>query len=264
MTLHNDILLLDVGGTFIKCSDGREIPVNSAGSREEIAASLREAVGDAGKVGVAIPGPFDYLNGIFLMKHKFAAVYGESFADLCFSGQSEETPSFRFMHDVNAALLGENPVGNTALVTIGTGLGFAYTRDGIIQKSAMGSPARSAYNLPYCDGILEDFISKRGIIRTYNELAGPSDVTVKEISERARAGEKAAVLAFSRTGTILAKALQPLLTELNINRVIMGGQISRSFDLMEEELRNGFGPGISVTPSNDIGGAVFRGLANLF
>jgi glucokinase len=118
--------------------------------------------------------------------------------------------------------------------------------------------------LPYCDGILEDFISKRGIIRTYNELAGPSDVTVKEISERARAGEKAAVLAFSRTGTILARALQPVLTELNINRVIMGGQISRSFDLMEEELRNGFGPGISVTPSNDIGGAVFRGLANLF
>ncbi len=262
MTLHNDILLLDVGGTFIKCSDGREIPVNSAGSREEIAASLREAVGDAGKVGVAIPGPFDYLNGIFLMKHKFAAVYGEHFADLAAPGP--DSVSFRFIHDVNAALLGENPSGNTALVTIGTGLGFAYTLDGIIQKSPTGSPARSAYNLPYGDGILEDFISKRGIIRTYNELAGPSDVTVKEISERARAREKAAVLAFSRTGTILARALKPLLTELNINRVIMGGQISRSFDLMEEELRNGFGPGISVTPSNDIGGAVFRGLASLF
>jgi glucokinase len=153
-------ILLDIGGTFIKRSDGRQFPISSEGSREGIVSSLRRAIGPQTGlegIGVAIPGPFDFRNGIFLMEHKFASVYGKSFREL--TGIPDST-SIRFMHDVNAALLGENPVGNTALVTIGTGLGFAYTRDGIIQKSTMGSPARSAYNLPYCDGILEDFISK--------------------------------------------------------------------------------------------------------
>ena len=125
-------ILLDVGGTFIKCSDGREIPIDSAGSREAISAALREAVGDATHVAIAIPGPFDYGNGVFLMKHKFAAVYGERFADLVkpaldHSGRSEGI-TFRFIHDVNATLLGEmaseGKEGRLALITVGTGLGF--------------------------------------------------------------------------------------------------------------------------------------------
>lgn len=100
------MILLDVGGTFIKCSDGRQIPIDSSGSRDSIVESLREAVGEADKVAVAIPGPFDYDRGIFLMKHKFAAVYGESFAGII--GGNRE---FRFIHDVNAMLLGEMASG---------------------------------------------------------------------------------------------------------------------------------------------------------
>ena len=85
--MTRDKLLLDVGGTFIKCSDGRSIPVDSAGSREEIVSAIREAVWDAedlasNGVRVAIPGPFAYSDGRFLMKHKYAAVYGDYFADL--------------------------------------------------------------------------------------------------------------------------------------------------------------------------------------
>ena len=75
-------ILLDVGGTFIKCSDGREIPIDSAGPREAIIASLRQAVEGYDAAMVAIPGPFRYSDGTFLMKHKFASVYGEKFEDL--------------------------------------------------------------------------------------------------------------------------------------------------------------------------------------
>ena len=53
-------ILLDIGGTFIKCSDGREIPIDSAGSREEIVSSLRQAVEGYDSASVAIPGPFRY------------------------------------------------------------------------------------------------------------------------------------------------------------------------------------------------------------
>ena len=269
MTLHSGMILLDVGGTFIKCSDGRQVPVNSAGSREEIASSLREAVGDAGRVGVAIPGPFDYEKGIFLMKHKFVSVYGERFADLvslpCHSERSEGT-SYRFMHDVNAALLGENPTGNTALITIGTGLGFAFTRNGVVQQSDSGSPARSIYNLPWGSGILEDYVSKRGILKTYNELKGGADdsISVLDLALRARSGDALAKQAFASAASTLAQAVSPVINELGVSEIIMSGQISKSFDLMEESLRRGFGNGITVRPSSNISGAVFKGIAKLF
>ena len=50
MTGLADKLLLDVGGTFIKCSDGRSVPVDSQGPASGITASLRAAVGNTGAV----------------------------------------------------------------------------------------------------------------------------------------------------------------------------------------------------------------------
>ena len=61
-TLPKDMLLLDVGGTFIKCSDGRSVPVDSNGTQEEVIAAFRQAVWggeqEYSRLRVAIPGPF--------------------------------------------------------------------------------------------------------------------------------------------------------------------------------------------------------------
>ncbi len=225
---------LDVGGTFVKCSDGRKVPIDSDGSREAIAAALREAVGSLeglASVGVCIPGPFDYREGIFLMKHKFAAVYGERFADLV----QGPTAIFHFIHDVNAPLQGllrmhpEIQQGRVALVTLGTGLGFSYAIDGNIQMNEHLSPAVSLYNRPYKDGVLEDYVSRRAILKAYGR---PVDGDVREISDRARAGESAAVEAFLKAGRAFAEGAGPLLRELGISTVWFGGQIAKSFDLM--------------------------------
>ena len=62
--------LLDVGGTYVKCDDGRQVPIASGGDKLQIAGALRQAVGDTagiGRIGVAIPGPVDYRKGIFQM-----------------------------------------------------------------------------------------------------------------------------------------------------------------------------------------------------
>ena len=225
---------LDVGGTFVKCSDGRKVPVDSDGSREAIAAALREAVGPLEgleSVGVCIPGPFDYREGIFLMKHKFAAVYGERFADLV----QGPAAIFHFIHDVNAPLQGllrmhpELRQGRVALVTLGTGLGFSYAIDGEIQMNENLSPAVSLYNRPYKDGVLEDYVSRRALLRYYGK---PLEGDVREMSERARAGEPKAAEAFLAAGRAFAEGAGPLLGELGISTVWFGGQIAKSFDLM--------------------------------
>ena len=292
MTKSSRIVLLDVGGTFVKSSLGiagkgavegtfMSTPISSNGTAEEITESFRNAVScqikRAQKEGYAVeavcaalPGPFDYERGIFLMKHKFAAVYGVSFRDVL---GDLIAPHVRlaFVHDVNGALLGAltaDPalrVGNVAMVTLGTGLGFTYAIDGQIQKSETGSPAAGLWNAPYMGGILEEYVSRRGILRLYAEQGGQlaEGEDVKEISLRARNGEEAALKAFSLAGSHLASGASELIAELNIRQMIFGGQISRSFDLMEKSLRAGLPEGVEVTVSSDIEGLVLIGTAAL-
>ena len=260
-------ILLDVGGTFVKGSDGRQIPVHSDGSREEIASALKLAIGpldDVSGVGVAIPGPFDYRGGIFLMRHKFAAVYGESFRALA---QIPEAVPVKFLHDVNAPLAGAIRMlhleqGNTALVTLGTGLGFSYALRGEVQCSSEGSPARSLWNAPAEDGgILEDRISARGIKAAYLLKTGDDSPSVADIARLSYAGDAAAIEVFAHLGDYLGKALQGIFQEMGIDSLLMGGQISKSLSLMLEPLQRRL-DGVRILPVPE--GAVFEGLSTLF
>ena len=292
MTKSSRIVLLDVGGTFVKSSLGiagkgavqgtfMSTPISSNGTAEEITEAFRNAVFCQVKraaeegyqveaVCAALPGPFDYENGIFLMKHKFAAVYGVSFREILGDIITPDT-RLAFVHDVNGALLGALTVdaslkeGNVAMVTLGTGLGFTYAVDGEIQKSETGSPAVGLWNAPYMGGILEEYVSRRGILRLYAQQGGvlAEGEDVKEVSLRARNGEEAAIQAFSLTGSHLAAGASQLITELGIRKIIFGGQISRSFDLIQKSLCEGLPENVEVMVSSDIEGLVLVGAAAL-
>ena len=292
MTKSSRIVLLDVGGTFVKSSLGiagkgavegtfMSTPISSSGTAEEITEAFRHAVScqieraaeegfSVEAVCAALPGPFDYKEGIFLMKHKFAAVYGASFREILGDIITPDT-RLAFVHDVNGALLGALTVdpslreGNVAMVTLGTGLGFTYAVEGVVQKSETGSPAAGLWNAPYMGGILEEYVSRRGILRHYAELGGvlAEGEDVKDISLRARNGEEAALKAFSLAGSHLAAGASQLISDLGIRKIIFGGQISRSFDLMEKSLCTGLPEGIEVNASSDIEGLVLVGAAAL-
>ena len=258
-------LLLDVGGTFVKSvvatlngellpNTETSVPINSDGTREEIEHSFATVVAN-GKaiaeyngymltgVGIAFPGPFDYNTGISYMTHKFAALEKLSVKDFFHSlPEIGADMPVVFMHDVTAAVLGELSFGaaqgykNVAVVTLGTGLGFAHTADGEIQYSPMGSPSISIYNRPYREGVLEDYASKRGFLRAYAEVRGeanPESLTVAMIGGMCGEGNADALKSFQNVGEILATELKPLLEELNIECLLFGGQISRSFRFME-------------------------------
>ena len=292
MTKSNRIVLLDVGGTFVKSALGvagkgaiegtfMSTPVSSDGTAEEITDAFRTAVSAQIKraaeegyaieaVCAAIPGPFDYKKGVFLMKHKFAAVYGMSFREILADVIAPHT-RLSFVHDVNGALLGALSVdsslreGNVAMVTIGTGLGFTYAVEGKVQESHTGSPAKGLWNAPYMDGILEDYVSRRGILRLYAQQGGrlAEGEDVREISNRARNGEMEALRTFSLVGDHLASGARQLVSDLNVKQIIFGGQISRSFDLMEKSILEGLPEDVAVKVSPDIEGLVLVGAAAL-
>ena len=213
-------LLLDVGGTFLKSAvadaagqllSGSEFscPIRSEGSREEIEGSLAAAVArgaafaaergmELAGIGIAIPGPFDYAAGVSRMTHKFRSICGVDLRGVLHAMPGVPADAeIRFMQDVNAALAGEIARGNaagygaSALVSLGTGLGFALSRDGRVLCNPAGGPKVVIFNLPYRDGILEDYASKRGFLRIYGELAGHTDpaLTVADLGRMAGEGD---------------------------------------------------------------------------
>jgi glucokinase len=291
-------LLLDVGGTFLKAvvadSSGELIPSSefclpmpSDGTREEITGALRAAVARGasfaaghrsglGGIALAFPGPFDYAGGIPRMGHKFGSIYGMSLVDFLHGLPCAgfDIP-IRFMHDGIAALLGEMTRGNArhydnvVLVSIGTGLGMACCLDRRVQYSPTGSPGITIYNMPYRDGILEDWVSKRGILRIHASIVGADEpsLTVADLGHRADCGDAAAKAAFAEAGRILAGAIRDLLSENNVQCLLMGGQISRSFVHLEPALRRGLGDVEcleTIAPAANVGQAAFYGLSTQF
>ena len=292
MQSSSRIILLDVGGTFIKSSLGiaykgavegsfESTPMSSDGTAEEISAAFQTAVRcqmekaekggyEISAVCVAIPGPFNYHEGVFMMKHKFASVYGRSFRSILGDVIPAET-RLAFIHDVNGALLGAITAdpslkeGNVAISTFGTGLGFAYSVDGKVMESETGSPSENLWNMPYMGGILEEYVSRRAILRFYAEAGGclADGEDVKEISIRARQGDDKALEAFRSAGRHYAAGAKDMIERLNVRHLLFAGQIARSFDLMEEEIRKGLGGSVSLSVLDDIQGTVLIGVASL-
>ena len=51
--------------------------------------------------------------------------------------------------------------------------------------------------------------------------------------------------------------------ELGVTDLLFAGQIAKSFDLMEDEIKNGLGESVNVSVVDDIQGTVLVGIASL-
>jgi predicted NBD/HSP70 family sugar kinase len=293
MIRDSAFLTIDSGGTYLKSAvlngegellEGSYVSMKaiSAGSKEEILLAFKEIItkgikyiSNVGKrlegIGVAFPGPFDCINGIPLLKHKFSNIYGvnmrEFFRDI--PGVLPEIP-IRFIPDAHAVLSGElwkgNAVGypDTAIVTLGTGLGFAFSKNGIVQSNSIGGPLVTIYRIPYKESVLEDYIGRSGILKYYSEKSDKSveEIDVSDIGKWANEGDRNSIDTFRDVGSILAEGLHDILNDRGIQCLLLGGQISRSFHHMEETLKKGLKDlqhlqKISVV--KDIGNAAFIG-----
>jgi glucokinase len=291
----SEYLAIDTGGTFLKSAvlnedgDVREgsgfvTRSFSEGSREQILGAFRTTIlhginylqrkGEKPVgIGIAFPGPFDYEKGTSMMQHKFQALYGIDLFQEIFSipEVSADIP-VKFMSDTNTVLAGEiwkgNAIGfdNVAVVTLGTGLGFAFSEGGVIMSNGLGGPQIRIFSLPYRQGILEDYASKRGLIRIFHEISGnknTGNMKVSDIGRWAEEGDLNSIRTFAEVGRILGESLSEVIRERNIQCLLFGGQISRSFRFMEVDLKNGFqdvGCLQKISPVKNIDNAAFIGI----
>ncbi len=244
------MVVFDIGGTFIKyaltdengellADTVRQAPSHADEDYGAFLGALERILRDAGKqqevrkACVSIAGPFDFEQGISLMRHKFRSLYRKSLRPPFEKAGADAV----FLHDSTAFLLGEAYdgvlLGRTApcCVMLGTGLGFAFMRGGKVCVNPQRGPAYTLWNAPWLDGTAEDYVSTRAIQGLYGEA-----LPVREIAERARQGDRKAGDAFLRTGEQLSAILRENISGLGRDSFALGGQIAKSADLLGLEV----------------------------
>lgn len=183
-------------------------------------------------LGIAMPGPFDYANGISLIKgqDKYEALYQMNVKE-ALNELMDQPVAIRLINDAAAFLQGEVFAGNLADrekvlgITLGTGLGSA-----IWQK---GAPAFDAdlWDSPYQESIFEEFLVTRWFTKRFFELSGIQEEGVKDIIKKHRQHPKFDMLMEEYT-TALYDFLCFFSTQENCNTFILGGSISKAWELI--------------------------------
>lgn len=242
-----DSVMLDVGGTFVKygamrqgqfCLKG-QFPIREEGRPEEILQPILDflTANPAPRVVICMPGPADYAMGVSQMTHKFKSIQG--FPIKPWLEQRLEGARVFFLHDGVAFMLGEMTAGAlrgadcAAGVMLGTGLGFGLCRRGRVLIRPAGTPAHPLWCAPWKGGICEDFVSGRALRKIWQARTGQRR-DVHEIAALARSGDEAAAELFRQAGRTLGEMLRDHLSGWPVERVAVGGQIAKSWDLFAE------------------------------
>ena len=240
---------------------------------EKTLLQMRE--GELVGIGFAMPGPFDYKNGVALLKNvaKYEGLYGLNVGDeLKRILKLPPALPFRYLNDALSFAIGECWIGkasaynNVMAITLGTGFGSAFLTQGVPVIEGNRVPKMGyVYHIPYENGIADDYFSTRWFIKEYNLRTGISCNGVKEIADIAEQDLEAKKI-FEDFGTNLANFLAPLLQTFEANCLVMGGNISGAYSLFGSSFNRALqnhGIGIEIVVSELNESATMAGGARL-
>ncbi len=246
---HISTAAINLTDATVNCPSMHRTHVDAQGDAESILSAWTEAIlasiQAVGKenvqgVGLAMPGPFDYPNGISLIndasQNKFLSLYQMSVKQALAQRLGLDANYIRFKNDAECFLLGEvfGGAGKGAKraigVTLGTGFGSAFVFDG---KSEDGN----LWCAPFRGGIAEDSISTRWFIARYKELTGQTLKGVKDLADATKGGNATAKQIFDEFGATLSEFLIPLVVKHQADTLVIGGNIALSWDLFAAPLQ---------------------------
>ncbi|OZG61472.1 sugar kinase [Bifidobacterium lemurum] len=129
---------------------------------------------------------------------------------------------------------------------LGTGVGGALWLNGGIFRGT-GYSAGEIGHIPGFDdvpctcgarGHLEGLAGGRGIARLWHEATG-GDEDTREVGDLARSGDERALALWDQAGDSVAKAVAICQSLLDIDEVVIGGSVAKSWDLLEPAIRRG-------------------------
>jgi glucokinase len=158
-------------------------------------------------------------------------------------------------NDAKAAAIGEMIFGgakgmkNFIEVTVGTGLGSGFVANGELIYGNYGLAGELGHvnvirdgRLCSCGrkGCLEAYVSKRGMIQTYQELSNQNsnDVSPATIADLANKSDKIALKTFDETGKILGQTLADIVCITEPEAIFIFGGIALAGDLLLNPIRH--------------------------
>ncbi|MNK15565.1 N-acetyl-D-glucosamine kinase [compost metagenome] len=247
MNIRNTVIGADIGGSHItaalidmdnKClvpdSKVRHY-VDSKGSVEAILQAWKRAIeevltvdgaSDVKRVTFAMPGPFDYENGISLIKglDKYESIYGLDIKQFFMEVLQTSSENVIFRNDAEAFLHGEMFCGagvdfeKAIGLTLGTGFGSAISHKGITTDIEFGAKS-------FKESIADDYFSTRWFVKRYNELTGIQVKDVKDMMDSI-AKNKVGTEIFAEYANNLSLFLERAIKEYPVAHIILGGNIS--------------------------------------
>ena len=258
----------DIGGSHISCAlidlDRKSIVLDSLetkkvdnhASADEIlhdwAAVLNNKIASVDKqeimgIGFAMPGPFDYANGIALFERtdKFEKLYDVNVENDLKKLLTIDT-DLRFMNDATAFAVGESWGGKAVdhkkfiAITLGTGFGSAFIDSRLPVLEGNQVPEFGCvWHLPYKNGIADDYFSTRWFIKQYAEKTGNKVHGVKELGALALTDPIAKDL-FTAFGNNLGEFLGPWIQKFGAEALVIGGNQVRGYGLFGPSLQLSF------------------------
>jgi len=182
-------------------------------------------------IGIGSPGPLDYKTGTILQTPNLTMIRNYPLGPRL---QHLTTKPVLVNNDANCFTLGEQRAGVARNcdyvlgVTLGTGFGLGFVYQGAIFNGATGTALEFALT-PYRDGVFEDYISGRGLMKIYAGLSEEQH-SPTEITQLAAQGDTRALECWRRFGKHLAQALIALVMVLDPDIIVIGGSVVAGWD----------------------------------
>ncbi len=254
---HRYILCADIGGShitsaicdlnnysIIKSTFVRN-ELNSKGSAPQIlkvwADTLQHSMASfhlpVNGMAFAMPGPFDYENGISYIKGlaKYESLFGYDIKSHLACEFDIPANDIRFRNDAESAIAGEIYAGagrgmvKLIGITLGTGFGSAIFKENEVKDLNWGCE-------PYKESIADDYHSTRWFLKSYFERTGLSIFGVKELALLARDNNTANEV-FREFAQSLADFLSDRIESSGTECLLVCGNITKAAKLFVPQLK---------------------------
>jgi glucokinase len=233
-------------------------------TKEKLFSMLEESItesapcGSYERIGITIPGLAEPDTGMWIYAC-FSGIRNVPIAKIL-SEKYGNKPVF-IDNDVNACAYAERKFGickdtkDFLWITVSNGIGGGLIFDGEIYRGHFGNAGEIGHfnvveeNGFPCGcgnyGCLEAEAAGPGIARRYAGLVKKMEkespnLSAREIADLARAGDETAKSVFDTTGRLIGKAASYAVNLLNLEKVVIGGGVSNSFDLLFPAMETSF------------------------
>lgn len=280
---------VDVGGSHISASwipglkeEAQRLnllrkDINAFDTAHNILSSIRECMdemlqGDTevNVIGIAFPGPFDYVKGISAIANvggKFENTFGlhlqQVFTEMmqlpnCFIHFSNDAHCFAEGAFSRYKLFGKN----TTFVTLGTGFGSAFISDGVLLK---GHPllgvSGAFYDKKFKEAFTDDYFSTRWFLNEHYRKTGYRLSSVKQMTGL---NDNISRSIFNEFGHNLGSFLKSAFGQFACDELVIGGNIAKAHQMFQQTLLQELGPlinNMSITFCDDTEECILTGAA---